>query len=387
MDPLKLNEYQLLAKDTDRISTDVDGLRTLLLGLFGEAGSLLSSLKKSKRDGNDFPNFQAVQEEELGDCLWYLTAICRRLEIGLEEVALDVIKNSFDSKVSRLPAPLSFRDFQAIATAAAVLTQTTIEADLFALGSTAGQFLEIAKDGNPTVEKLKVPLSDMLAAIAKAAAVKDIPLNQVALNNLQKNSSRWPTEKIYREPFDSVFDENEQLPRQIEIEFIEKNVAGKTYVLQRCKGINIGDRLTDNKIENDDYRFHDVFHLAYAVHLGWSPVMRALFKVKRKSDPKTDEVQDGARAILIEEGISTVVFTRALGLGLFEQTHPDYDLLKLVQEFVKGFEVDQCPMWQWNEAITDGFRVFRDLKRERKGVVKADLINHTLTFELIAGRS
>jgi len=29
----------------------------------------------------------------------------------------------------------------------------------------------------------------------------------------------------------------------------------------------VGDRLTDNKAEPDDYRFHDVFHMAYAVHL------------------------------------------------------------------------------------------------------------------------
>ena len=79
--------------------------------------------------------------------------------------------------------------------------------------------------------------------------------------------------------------------------FFEKKSGGKVYVIQQCNGINIGDRLTDNKTEEDDYRFHDVFHLAYAAILGWSPVTRSLFKVKRKSDPKTDETQDGARAI------------------------------------------------------------------------------------------
>lgn len=59
------------------------------------------------------------------------------------------------------------------------------------------------------------------------------------------------------------------------------------------------------------YRFHDVFHLAYAAVLGWSPVLRALLKCKRKSHPWLDENQDGARAILIEEGISTFVFNHA----------------------------------------------------------------------------
>ncbi len=78
--------------------------------------------------------------------------------------------------------------------------------------------------------------------------------------------------------------------------FKEKTIEGKSYVIQQCTGINIGDRLTDNRLEPDDYRFHDVFHLAYAAILGWSPVLRALFKVKRKSCPKIDENQDGARA-------------------------------------------------------------------------------------------
>ena len=42
--------------------------------------------------------------------------------------------------------------------------------------------------------------------------------------------------------------------------------------------------------------FHDVFHLAYAAVLGWSPTTRALLKIKRKSRPEIDENEDGARA-------------------------------------------------------------------------------------------
>jgi hypothetical protein len=78
----------------------------------------------------------------------------------------------------------------------------------------------------------------------------------------------------------------------------------RRYVLQRCNGVLIGDRLSDNVAHADDYRFHDVFHYAYAAVLGWSPVTRALFRLRRKSDPAIDEAQDGARAVLIEEGAS-----------------------------------------------------------------------------------
>ena len=65
------------------------------------------------------------------------------------------------------------------------------------------------------------------------------------------------------------------------MQIFEKAVNNQTYVFLRCNGINIGDRLTDNKLEKDDYRFHDVFQLANAAILGWSPVLRALLRVKR----------------------------------------------------------------------------------------------------------
>ena len=63
----------------------------------------------------------------------------------------------------------------------------------------------------------------------------------------------------------------------------------------RCNGLNFGDRLTDNIVDPDGYRYHDIFHFAYAVHLGWSPVIRSLLRAKRKSVPATDENEDGGR--------------------------------------------------------------------------------------------
>ena len=87
--------------------------------------------------------------------------------------------------------------------------------------------------------------------------------------------------------------------------------------MQRCNGLFIGDRLTDNIMMPDDYRFHDAFHYAYAAILGWSPVTRALFRCKRKSEARVDEGEDGARAVLIEEGVATVVFGQAKLLDFF----------------------------------------------------------------------
>jgi len=47
---------------------------------------------------------------------------------------------------------------------------------------------------------------------------------------------------------------------------------------------------------------------------------------------------------------------------------------------VRGFEVERCALWQWEKAILDGFRVFREVKKRRRGHVAADLDAHTIAF-------
>jgi hypothetical protein len=152
-------------------------------------------------------------------------------------------------------------------------------------------------------------------------------------------------------------------------------------VLLRCNGINFGDRLTDNIEDPDGYRYHDIFHFAHAVHLGWSPVVRALLRCKRKSSSKKDEGQDGARAVILEEAVAAIVFSRAKEMNFFDGVdHVDYDLLKTVQEFIQGFEVDQVPLWQWEAAILDGYATFRKLRSNRGGTVTIDLVRRELTY-------
>ena len=136
--------------------------------------------------------------------------------------------------------------------------------------------------------------------------------------------------------------------------------------------------------EPDDYRFHDVFHYAYVAVLGWSPVVRALLRVKRKSAPKVDEAQDGARAILIEEGITTWIFGQAVDLELFAGARPGdipFDLLKHVRQFAAGYEAERCPLWMWEEAILQGYAAFRFLREHRRGRIHIDMVNHRLSIE------
>jgi len=159
-------------------------------------------------------------------------------------------------------------------------------------------------------------------------------------------------------------------------------LAAAPAVAQKSGGILLGDRLTDNHLPEDDYRFHDVFHLAYAAILGWSPTTRALLKIKRKSLPKVDENEDGARANLIEEGLATWIFETAKRHQFFVKTPQlGLDLLKAVKSFVRGYEADQLPLWLWERAILEGYAVFRQLQVHRRGIVTADLSQREVRFE------
>jgi hypothetical protein len=89
--------------------------------------------------------------------------------------------------------------------------------------------------------------------------------------------------------------------------------------------------------------------------------------------------------MIIEEGIATWIFNHAKQRDLYADVLAgklEYGLLKQVQGMVSGFEVAACPLWQWELAILDGFRVFRELQKpeHRGGMVVVDMVNHNLTF-------
>lgn len=383
-----LDEYQQWTTKTDQNKRPgVEGLGFVMLGLFGEVGSLLSELKKKQRDEGSYIAYNDSVIEELGDVLWYFANAAQRVGLALSTIA------------ERVPAKLGDWDYRGKATRRGFadlqksqieltgpIASELVERRLLTLAGKVGLLLDhyAAGDLNTNGDAFAADVVELFRVLLAAADDAAVSLNEAARRNIEKTFGRWPMERKWPQHYDEMCDPDEQLPRHIEMRFKEKQTNdGRTYVLQQCKGINIGDRLTDNRIPGDDYRFHDVFHLAYAAILGWSPVMRALFKVKRKSAPDIDENQDGARAILIEEGIVTWIFNHGVRNNDFQTISSlDYSLLKAVRELVKGYEVEDRPLWQWEWAIFEGFRIFREIKKpeHRGGTVIVDLINHTIEF-------
>lgn len=368
-------DYQKIAKKTDRNKREgLAGLRFPLLGLFGETGSLLSELKKKQRDKDSYYSYDTSVVEEFGDVLWYFSNIAGRAGLTLEELAGLALDNLAIGGKARHTRVLTFADLQAKTPHTGPTSGAPFETEALQLAARVGSLLGDVDSYVRNRELLKGHLVEIFRSIIRSAEDANILIDDVVRANIEKVTGRWPIERIYTPLFDAKMQTDEQLPRRIEMLIEEQTINGKTFVIQKCKGIKIGDRLTDNKTEQDDYRFHDVFHLGYAAVLGWSPVIRGQFRVKRKSIPSLDENQDGARAALIEEGVATWVFNHALRLELFADiTALDFSLLKAIKELVKGYEVADCPLWMWERAILQGFGAFRFLREHRKALIIADL--------------
>lgn len=278
---MELDEYQRRAHQTAR-SEDIE---IYTLGLFGEAGSVASAIKKVKRDN---PAKELVHEEikrEIGDVLWYLSEIAHRYDLTLSEVA---------------EANLSKTEY------------------LFT--------------GDARV-------------------------------------------------YDEGFPESERFPSTLSVRFDDQGSLTTVSIDDQ----QIGNTLDDNSHIEDGYRFHDVFHLAYMTRLGWSPSMRRMLKRKRKSDATIDRVEDGARAVFLEEGISAIIFNQSEqtgeGVSLFsDRANIPFTILQALKTVTKGVEVSSRSISDWRDAIGMGFRTFDHLVKHGGGIVSCDLTKRRMTY-------
>ena len=89
---LDMEDYQKQAADT-AIYSSKHAVIYPALGLAAEAGEVANKVKKILRDG-DFDR-KAIADE-IGDCLWYIAALCRDLNIDMQEIADNNIKKLKD---------------------------------------------------------------------------------------------------------------------------------------------------------------------------------------------------------------------------------------------------------------------------------------------------
>lgn len=81
-----ISQYATEIASTDIINSS--DLNPILQGLFGEVGGIMSTVKKHVREKSAYLGFRKAAEEEFGDTLWYLAALCRRLNISLDDILM-----------------------------------------------------------------------------------------------------------------------------------------------------------------------------------------------------------------------------------------------------------------------------------------------------------
>ena len=89
-----MNEYQDMAASTAIYKVEHQVIYPAL-GLAAEAGEVANKVKKILRDGKF--DREAIADE-VGDCLWYIAALCRDLNVSMSDLAAANLKKLQDRK-------------------------------------------------------------------------------------------------------------------------------------------------------------------------------------------------------------------------------------------------------------------------------------------------
>ena len=270
-----------------------------------------------------------------------------------------------------------------------LLTSSSVLVPLLGLAGEVGELLseykKALRDGHEqriSIERIGEELGDLLWYLATTATKFEIDLEDVAAYNLAKTKARWDVSNPGQTPLlqplllDDDDPTEEQFPRRFEVHF---NENGDSQAVAFLNGQQIGDPLDDNSYEEDGYRFHDVFHLAYAAVLGWSPVTRKMITRKRKSQEHKDRIEDGGRAAAIEEGIAAMVFAHASSHNYYHGgAWIETDLLRTIKATTASLEVSSKTTGEWETAIRVGFHAWQTIYEQGGGCVTVDLVTRTL---------
>ncbi len=319
--PIDAATYQRLASLTDEDAKDgVDplALGVPMLGLAGEAGTLLVAQKKQFRDKQGEPPNPDFVAVELGDVLWYASTVARHAQLDLADLVDESLADAEQRQREK-------------------------------------GFLTALPDGLPVLDA-------------------DYP-----------DTERFPRRLVIR--FQQQTDDGRVSVRMTLVDAVPNAFPDGPIEIGRAKpqGFQIsgpiGDPLTDNSHRADDYRFHDAIHLGFLAVMGWSPNMRQLLGLKRRSDPAVDENEDGARAIFAEEGLAAVLAKRAPLMQQFRtESAIDDDSIEMLTTVLEDLEVSKMPAWLWRRAVVHGFRAMRALAEGPGGFLVVDLDGRSLTY-------
>jgi len=263
------------------------------------------------------------------------------------------------------------------------------------VGELENQFKKKLRDGDDYRlfhKHVSERLGYALWYLANLASELGLSLEDIATANVAFNERRWPqageTAPLFAS-FDEGFSENERLPTELVVQFVGDSVASpkKTTMWVYPEWPSIADRrrvgaeLDDNSPIDDEYRFHDIFHLAFMSVLSWSPVLRALLGRKRKSIASVDRDQDGGRATITEEAVSAFIYSYVYSQNYLKTSDSvDTGILTTVRNLVQSYEVKNLSEKDWQFSILIAAKILRSLIKYNGGWVVANRRRGTLRY-------
>lgn len=317
------NTYQQLAAATDQqVKDGIDplALSVPMLGLAGEAGTLLVAQKKAYRDTAGEASDPKFLTTELGDLLWYAAAVATHAGFALED-ALDDGLRLVERHVEELAHLANIPDS-----------------------------LPVLDEGFDLTERFPRLM------VIRFRQVPDNSGNlRVKLTLEHAEPNAFPDGPV---PIpDSIKEQGYPVPGPF------------------------GDPVNDNSRRVDAYRYHDAIQLGFTAVMGWSPNTRSLLGVKRRSNETVDENDDGARAIFAEEGMAAVLAKlSAQRQGFLAEDAVDDDAVDMLVTVFEDLEVARMPRWLWKRAVNQGFVAMRELDRSGGGFLRIDLDNRRLGY-------
>ena len=264
-------------------------------------------------------------------------------------------------------------------------------------GVLLSEYKKKLRDGDEYIkfnENIQEELGDLLWYISNLATKFNLDLNDIAAYNLKKTKDLWEEGSQRRELYDESFPKDQQLPRKFSYK-IEHITEDKITLTDIKTGRQIGNNLTDNSYNDDGYRYHDIMHLTFMAHFGWSPVLRKLLREKDKEkfsfiegrkrrEGFSPDVEDGGKAQIIEETIVLMSYIHATTQYNFLENGDipfSGSNLKFIQKIVHELEVKDVTINEWIRSIKLGFKMWRQLIDHNGGIIHGDLNKRDIFIE------
>ena len=145
------------------------------------------------------------------------------------------------------------------------------------VGELLGEHKKWLRDGDSYslfTERVREELGDLLWCLSNMATKHGLTLGEITGHNLDEMQRRCNV-SVGGEKGPKLLNgdlpESECIPRKKDVS-IDTGRPSKVEIF--INGKAFGHSLSDNRYEEDGYRFHDLLHLAYGTVLGWSPTLK-----------------------------------------------------------------------------------------------------------------